>query len=63
VEKQIDLVAMPREGSPLLRTISPYTAVKVIEAAEVDDTGMWLYVEIPVRRSSGLTSGTSSTLL
>lgn len=49
VENEINLLAMPRGNAPILRTISPYTAVKVIDAAVTDDTGLWLYVEIPVK--------------
>jgi len=49
VEKEINLMAMPRWNAPILRIISPYTAVKVIDAATVDESGLWLYVEIPVK--------------
>jgi len=49
VEKEIKLMAMPREDAPILNIIRPYTAVKVIDAAAADELGLWLYVEIPVK--------------
>jgi|GEM_PF-1256239 len=47
VEKETPLLAMPREGSVVLRNIPPRSVVKVLNAADSDGE-LWLYVEVPV---------------
>ncbi|MEW5763052.1 MAG: hypothetical protein AB1776_07615 [Bacillota bacterium] len=47
VEKETPLLAMPREGSVVLRDILPRSVVKVLDAADSDGE-LWLYVEVPV---------------
>lgn len=47
VEKETWLLAMPREGSVVLRDILPRSAVKVLDAADSDGE-LWLYVEVPI---------------
>jgi len=47
VEKETPLLAMPRQGSVVLRDILLRSVVKVLDAADVDGE-LWLYVEVPV---------------
>lgn len=45
------LLAMPREGAPVLMEVQPGAVLEVLDAASANDTGLWLYVEAPVYSS------------
>lgn len=46
VVKELPMLALPREGEEILRTIGPYTVVQVEDAVVSNDGKVWLYVFI-----------------
>ncbi|MHB9145458.1 MAG: hypothetical protein ACYC5Y_09020 [Symbiobacteriia bacterium] len=45
------LLAMPREGTPVLTEAQSGAVLEVLDAASANDTGLWLYVAAPVYSS------------
>lgn len=57
VQKESNILALPRKGSVQLRRVESNSVVHVLDAATADNQELWLYVSVPVYDSPSNNKG------